>query len=251
MFPRSEQRQLGAKNILRNDAKTQTYTSNGKTTTVTVYDDGSMLVNGEAGAEVSVVIHRYTQPISVKKGESYILSGCPAIGSNTTYQLYANKRNSDNTGWGDIYRDYGDGVEFSIDYDNAALIDIVLLIRVGTVINNLLFKPMLRLASDPDNTYAPYCMTNPDLFNVVTGAISLTNIFPTYAGDLNDVISGFRYVNNSATNLPVSQWGVLVAMRGDSDGAAIQLFMTITADGFYYRRKNGGSWKAWKTVTIS
>ena len=33
----------------------------------------------------------------------------------------------------------------------------------GQTVNNLVFYPMLRLASDPDDTYQPYAMTNREL----------------------------------------------------------------------------------------
>ena len=38
-----------------------------------------------------------------------------------------------------------------------------IVVKNGASISNLTFKPMLRLASDPDDTYQPYAMTNREL----------------------------------------------------------------------------------------
>ena len=46
----------------------------------------------------------------------------------------------------------------------------------GTYPSNIVFKPMLRLATDTDSTYAPYAMTNGELTEAVTQTTSVLTI---------------------------------------------------------------------------
>ena len=149
---------LGAKNLLPYPYAETTSTKNG--ITFTVNSDGTVTVNGTATAEALFTLHRYLTDI--KLSGNFILNGCPTGGTNTTYQIYLQRRNAENTGWDNpIYRDFGDGVNVTIE--DGRLFDVNILIRNGATLNNLVFKPMLRLASNPDDTYQPYAMTNREL----------------------------------------------------------------------------------------
>lgn len=134
---------LGAKNLLPNTGTSQTI--NG--ITFTVNDDGSVTANGTATAQAIFWVtgsnnNRYTFDKDV------IISGCPSGGSGSTYALGGN-----NVG---IVTD-----EAMITAGNA--ISVACVIYSGVTVSNLTFKPMLRLASDPDDTYQPYTMTNREL----------------------------------------------------------------------------------------
>ena len=61
-------------------------------------------------------------------------------------------------------------------------ISVACVVYNGTTVNDLVFKPMLRLASDPDNTYQPYAMTNKEL----TDNVFFKRILSS-ADDLNDI----------------------------------------------------------------
>ncbi len=110
-------------------------------------DNGSITVNGTATADTICKIG----DIAVNGKKSYILSGCPAGGSNSSYQLIC--RNAD----GDIQNtnDYGNGVEFEIDENFSVYIKV----SSGTVIENLVFYPMIRSSAIIDSSYEPYVET--------------------------------------------------------------------------------------------
>ena len=151
---------LGAKNLLENTASTTTV--NGVTFTVNA--DKSVTVNGTATADATIKITPNSSLRSnLKEGISYILSGCPGGGSSSTYALqYSNNTNN-------VKYDTGSGVEF-VDYDRETYpnVSVYVLIRSGVTASNLTFKPMIRLASDPDDTYQPYAMTNRELTDAVS-----------------------------------------------------------------------------------
>jgi len=132
------------KNLLKNTATTQTI--NGVTFTVNA--DGSVTANGTATTQSSLTI---LGTFTLKRG-SYIMSGCPAGGSNTTYQLFMNIDNTD----ANMYREYGNGIDITVDTDTVVQYGVAIVIRANAVINNLTFYPMLRDASITDDTYEPY-----------------------------------------------------------------------------------------------
>ena len=144
---------LGAKNFLPNNAVTQAI--NG--ITFTVNNDGTVLANGTATADANLVL---VSNLVLDAG-SYILSGCPANGSASTYSLY-----NDTVG-----SDYGDGFNFSYNVKTTT-VRFGIMIKSGTTVSNLIFKPMIRPASIKNNTYVPYSMTNNQLTSEILSLIS-------------------------------------------------------------------------------
>lgn len=124
------------KNLLAISATTETV--NG--VTFTINSDGTINANGTATALISFNIRG---TISFANG-SYILNGCPTGGSASTYRIdfFANEG------------DTGNGYAFSVS--NGTLPNIRIRIEAGYTCNNLVFKPMIRLASVSDPTFAPY-----------------------------------------------------------------------------------------------
>ena len=139
----------GGKNLLpfpyhAGDAKTE----NG--VTFTVNEDGSITVNGTATASTNFLLMQEPDISPILPGVDYILSGCPAGGSSTTYRM----RYQNNIG---AVTDEGNGVNINVSNENIATRNrIYINIGSGATVSNLTFKPMLRLASDPDSSYAPY-----------------------------------------------------------------------------------------------
>lgn len=129
------------KNLLKNTAKSQTI--NG--VTFTVNDDGSVTANGTASNASSAYI---AIPITLTIGEGYIVSGCPAGGSNDSYQIYVT-----DTTFNSDFPDFGQGKTFTAKYEECI---VRVLISKGYTVNNLTFYPMIRLASETDDTYEPY-----------------------------------------------------------------------------------------------
>lgn len=162
---------LGAKNLLPNNVTSQTI--NGVTFTVNA--DGSVTVNGTATANTNFRLVPYADIVdtylSLWTGKPLRLSGCPSGGSGNTYALEMFY----NDGQGHWLRDFGDGVEVSIPTSGLTDVNPNIMVKNGVTVNNLVFKPMLRLASDPDDTYQPHAMTNRELTEaagVWTNAVS-------------------------------------------------------------------------------
>lgn len=126
------------KNLFNVTATTQTV--NG--ITFTVHDDGTVTVNGTATGQASLFLN--ANGANLVNGTSYIINGCPTGGSINAYGLWAKN---------DGVADYGNGETFT--YDGAAIVGRIR-IASGTVCNNLLFKPMVRLATESDAAYEPY-----------------------------------------------------------------------------------------------
>ena len=133
--------------------------------TFTPNADGTVTVNGTATAEIIYNISKKTEAspqsaycklsdIGIEPDTNYILNGCPTNGSARTYrqQLLV-------YGSGAEPVDYGSGSNsFSFSASDIADKWYRLAIRIftGVTLNNLVFKPMIRLASDTDATYVPY-----------------------------------------------------------------------------------------------
>ena len=128
----------GGKNLLKNTAKSKTI--NG--ITFTVNEDGSVTCDGSTSTNVTLQI-----PVpKLVVGQSYTLSGCPEDGSFSTYILQI-------AGFGS---DAGTG--FTGTWSDAIADDatVTIIIFAGATVSNLTFYPMLRIASEIDDTYEPY-----------------------------------------------------------------------------------------------
>ena len=152
---------LGAKNLLLNEATSQTI--NGVTFTVNA--DKSVTVNGTATDDIRLRINPATNTVSynvaipIDKG-SYILSG-----GTSNIQLRLNGFTDSSASNAGLARSPADSLQrdkFSITTDTARY-NVFAYIASGTTISNEIIYPMIRLASDPDDTYQPYTMTNREL----------------------------------------------------------------------------------------
>lgn len=157
-FPRSEQAVLGAKNLCPNNATTKTDGD----VTFTVNSDGSVTLNGTASATVGFELKTYGRWL--KAGVRYILNGCTG-GSDSTYKLSVNRST------GDLAKCLDGDVEFTVD--NTFDYRVWIVVFSGTQFNNLTIYPMIRLASDSDDTYVPYAMTNRELTDVKESSVQL------------------------------------------------------------------------------
>lgn len=166
---------LGAKNLLIFPYHETSHTENG--VEWTVYPDGTVMAHGKAvGGNSTLIIRTNNQKIkSLAEGNSYILTGCPNGGGLSSYGIRIYFRTSKDTAIVNAY-DSGNGVNFSIPLESGYDHDYGF-IRVyeGTTVDHLIFKPMIRLASDPDATYRPYTMTNKELTDAL-------NFVPETAG---------------------------------------------------------------------
>lgn len=156
--------QMGAKNLLVPEwAETQT-TENGVTYTFNA--DGTIIMNTDASgatANTNCNLRKITATTNnVFPAGTYTLTACPAGGSSTTYRTWARAYRPDtNTALTDNLYEEGNGVSFTVSEPFSLGINAT--VMSGYVCNNLTWKPMLRYASDTDNTYEPYAMTNKQL----------------------------------------------------------------------------------------
>ena len=163
LFPRPEQAVLGAKNILPNNNTTQTI--NGIPFTKNA--DGSVTIGvGTASANTSYILG----DIKPKAG-NYILSR-----GTTNGQLSLSLNKYSGSVFVSNLVEIGDQAisekKFTVDYSGYDMIKGFIYIRSGTVISTpFIVYPMIRLASDPDDTYVPYAMANRELTEKVQGII--------------------------------------------------------------------------------
>ena len=149
---------LGAKNLLPNNATTQVL--NGITFTVNA--DGSITANGTANADTWLWLRSYAQGGLYLPTGRYIINGSVSEASDaynwSVYVVIAGESTNLATDWGHD----ANGVEFENTSTSNRLISAIW-IKSGAVLNNLLFKPMIRPASIKDATYIPYSKTNSEL----------------------------------------------------------------------------------------
>ena len=189
-FPRSEQAVLGAKNLLPNNA-----TSTG---IFTVNSDGSVTVNGTPSSAVSLTLVDNLKlkpniPYKVSKG----LTG-------TNPQLIVNAYNNGAYVKNLVTVLGTDDLMFTPDYDGYTDIRVVIYVDANAEITNKLVKPMIRLASDTDSTYAPFAMTNKEL----TEAVTLKDV-------TSDITRNTEQTAYSISSLFVYKIGRLVTVIGD------------------------------------
>lgn len=188
--------EMGAKNLIPYPYYETTHTDNGITWTDN--GDGTVTANGTATATSYFLSTSRTlgtnMADSLIEGERYILTGCPTGGSDRKYDIFINETyNSAEVG---LAFDYGNGATFTLNHKTENNYGIGIRIRSGQTVSNLTFKPMLRYASDTDNTYQPYAKTNRQLTEVI-GDLSQTGLTgATVAEQLSDLASRVPKVAN-------------------------------------------------------
>ena len=166
------------KNLLELKAESQTV--NGVTFTVD-YANGTVTANGTATSTVYIKIDDF----DFKSGTKYVLSGCPSGGSGTDYYVYNGK-------WTDNIRDFGDG---SRVFDGSETTKptqtstdgsvVYVVITSGFTADNLVFRPMVRVATDTDATFEP-CYAQ----SVTTSFVDSNSSPLTVYGGTLDVTTG-------------------------------------------------------------
>lgn len=203
VFGRTTQNTTTGKNKLPSEAKT--LVQNG--VTFTANGNGTVTVNGTAtdGAEMKDP----NQAVFLPAGK-YILNGCQG-GSNNTYYLLVATIND-----GGVYErlatDIGNGASFELT--TARNVFFILRVLKGVTVSNVVFKPMVRLATETDATYEQY-----------TGGIPSPN--PDYPQDLVSVgdsgsfevgVYGKNLYKNTATTTEVK--GIAFTVNGDGSVTA-------------------------------
>lgn len=134
------------------------YTSNIKSgLTWTDNGDGTVEVNGTNELERQNLFNCRTRIEGeatrlILEAGTYIVSGCPKDGAPNKYCIQVGR--TLNGSFNAIGYDIGNGIEFTIS--EPTQIQIQLVVYGIRTVNNLTFKPMIRLASIADDTYEPY-----------------------------------------------------------------------------------------------
>ena len=238
---------MGAKNLIPYPGTETTKTENG--ITFTDNGDGTVTVVTDAGGATAdtafYFCKRQLRDVNIPKGK-YMLTGCPAAGSNTTYFMFLNSYVKGTTTGGMGLRDEGDGATAESTYDLD--IGVYIQIRSGFVTTTpLVFKPMLRLASDTDPTYQPYAKTNKQLTDDIKALSGggITYVTATAGtGDspnavkLCDYPTGFTLANTMVLGAQTTMSnGDILTWNGMSQYSAVW-YITLKSDGIY------GIWNA-------
>ena len=131
------------KNVLSSNATSKTL--NG--VTFNVNTDNSITVNGTASEQTVFAL----SASDVYLHSDFVLSGCPKGGNEKTYSLVAAYHDAINSVWVSEEYDVGEGLTVAKDVTKKMKVSI--LIRKGVTVSNLVFYPMLRLATVLDATY--------------------------------------------------------------------------------------------------
>lgn len=183
----------GGKNLLQNTGTSKT--ENGITWTVNT--DGTISAKGTASGNSLFVVNQFNFD-----GQSYILTGCPPDGAQSTkWQIQV----LENLSGGALQADTGSGVTIT----RTGNLYIRCVVRSGNTVD-FVFKPMIRLSSVSDATYAPYSnicpITGFDEANIVvsptldaqdgtTYTVSFGAAGTVYSGNL-DVLTGVLTVDH-------------------------------------------------------
>lgn len=158
--------QMGAKNLIPNTASSNT----NEGVIFTVNSDGTVSTSGAStkntGNKKSSLTVCNIAVNSNLLGKTLKLSGAPADGSETKWFILVILYDSSEVQLTTVVES-GDGIEFTMP-SNAAKMSVFLRTHYGVDVTGLVFKPMIRLASDIDNTYQPYAKTNKELTNEVS-----------------------------------------------------------------------------------
>lgn len=224
---RSEQDILGAKNLLK--INEGSYSNNG--VSYSVDNDGVLSLNNTATADSYANIGTMILPAG-----DYIVSGCEG-GSLSTYYL-------------DIFSG-GSRVVACVDGDASftlaaeSTLNIYPNVKNGTDVSGIKIYPMIRLASDPDATFAPYAMTNKEL---TEKAFIYKGVVPANT-NLNDLTASGIYVcdGNAITNAPsdFNGYGKLEVLAY----VGLTLQIIYGAGAMYTRIYAGSTWRNWFKYT--
>lgn len=135
------------KNLFENKNKSKTI--NG--ITFAVNPDGSVTVNGTATEQATF---DYARNGVIYPNAAYKITGCPAGGSDSTYSLVVFDGSSTVIG-----KVYGNN---AVNYNGEAEIWARIVIRAGSTVTNIVFKPQLELGSTA-TPYEPYTGSTTDI----------------------------------------------------------------------------------------
>lgn len=189
------------KNLLRNNASSKT--ENGITFTVNA--DGTVSANGTASGTANIVLTS-GRGIFDFDNDTILSGSVGGFGNNVKIRLGLGKPVAS-------YDDFGNGVTIPRIADISTRYAYVqITIASGTTVNNVTFRPMIRLATQTDSTFAPYSnicpITGHDEVRVYFGAEQgtadetyTTSLGQTVYGGTLDMVSGVLTADRAMVSL--------------------------------------------------
>ena len=236
--------ELGAKNLLPYDIQKikalntagtwngNTYTPNNSSLNITLNTDGSITVDGTSASAATATLYIYGSASEANENifKGMIASGCPSGGATNKYSLAIQGFSTTTPSGGNNYHDIGEGI--TVGNDN--YVRVYVRIQNNTTVSNLTFKPMIRLASDPDATYQPYAKTNQELTaenQTLTNELSdevetraslgahnlLPNQVSTTTGDMTGITKNEDGTVTIEPRTGLSEGGLYFSVRGTKD----------------------------------
>ena len=241
------------------------YSQNNITFTVATNNNdvvtGITINTSSASAETIFYLGTASFPIHLDAG-TYIFTGCPEGGSNSTYRLRI----------GGVGSDTGSGFTFTQVQDGDRKPEIV--VSNNATVSNAVFKPMLRDASISDDTYEPYHESVEEEIeqiyadNGVLGAKNFFNVNDVYStsdntnvtvegSDIriqNTVAGTYRFRSFWLKNLPKNTDVIITmnvaitsgnarALLVDREGSTPTIIWIQDAlDGVFTKKFNTGTW---------
>ena len=167
--------------------------------TYVVNSDGSVTVNGTA---TDTSHFSLCQPQLDLEDGTYILTG--DMDEEVSYNKIAILFN-ENDASGASHWNYGKNAPCEFTQNGWKVSELRIRVTSGATVNNQTFYPMIRLASDFDDTYVPYAMTNKQLTdNKVgwksNGIIGAKNLLPFNLTAIKAVNTGGTWSGNTYTS---------------------------------------------------
>lgn len=169
--------QMGAKNLIPRpyaDGEYKSYSN----ITYTVNTDGTITATATQTLTDDTTFYLYgptdTEELVLKAGVTYVLSGDPDA-SGAERIVVTGRSTTGGTSEMLILNNTGVPKEYTPDVDKVITSIYIRNYTSTTTPYNKTFKPMLRLATDTDNTYQPYAKTNKELTEVI-GDLSQTGL---------------------------------------------------------------------------
>ena len=171
------QNSLGAKNLIHYPYISGTSVQDG--ITYTANSDGSITVNGTVSEGKYPTYPLWESNENILPYGQYILSTKERLPQGVVIRIQ-HKGDSSNIARLDSTMD---SVEFTINDNMAQKLNITVI--SNTTVDNVTVYPMIRLASDPDDTWTPYAPTNKELYEMVRALQSGTTATTNRGGDEN------------------------------------------------------------------
>lgn len=227
---------MGAKNLLPNNL----VTTSSQSVTFTHDADGGISLSGTAGANVDAAIYDTRDSGELWRGLTLIVSKGL---DNANIKILVNAYTD--TTYVKTLVDLDSGTEsapITIDYSGYNRVRVTAYVKSGTNTTGKKIYPMFRLATDPDDTYAPYAMTNREL----TESVYFKGVLSSGV-DLNDIKeAGIYSFTSTPTSAPTGVDNAVLIVTPVTAGNVNQtIIKTASAKSEIYSREYGGSPASW------